>query len=145
IAPKCILGVVMAALLVLGTWAPTTARLSTATKGKTTTATKPVATSIMQGAPGCDNVFEGDGNAFTNDDSNAATEDWNTVVGDGTGTVPKAGSTAAAASFVSDIGADDQIFTGGSTKDFTDINQWRHTTGAVPDKDEITHAYAALY
>lgn len=34
------------------------------------------------------------------------------------------------------------IFTGGGSKDTRDITQWKHTSGSVPDKDEITHAYA---
>src|SRR5262249_565480 len=72
-------------------------------------------------------------------------EDWDTVVGNGTPPFPKAGSTALAAAFVQDIGASDRIFTGGGSKDFSEINQWQHTIGSVPDKDEINDAYAALY
>ena len=37
------------------------------------------------------------------------------------------------------------IFTGGGSKDTRDITQWRHTSGSVPDKDEITHAYAKFF
>jgi uncharacterized repeat protein (TIGR01451 family) len=37
------------------------------------------------------------------------------------------------------------IFTTGGSKDDLDIPNWRHTSGSVPDKDEITNAYAANY
>ncbi|ERI51696.1 hypothetical protein N878_06140 [Pseudomonas sp. EGD-AK9] len=37
------------------------------------------------------------------------------------------------------------IFTGGGSKDILDIPNWRHTNGSVPDKDDITNAYAAAY
>jgi hypothetical protein len=36
------------------------------------------------------------------------------------------------------------IFEGGR-KDILDISSWRWKTGSVPDKDDITHAYAAAY
>nr|QBK87519.1 MAG: hypothetical protein LCMAC201_04290 [Marseillevirus LCMAC201] len=34
------------------------------------------------------------------------------------------------------------IFTTGGSKDTRDLSSWRHTDGTVPDKDDITHAYA---
>jgi hypothetical protein len=37
------------------------------------------------------------------------------------------------------------IFTGGGSKDDLDIPQWKHKNGSVPDKDDITNAYAAAY
>lgn len=37
------------------------------------------------------------------------------------------------------------IFTGGGSKDTRDITLWKHTSGSVPDKDEITHAYAKFF
>ena len=37
------------------------------------------------------------------------------------------------------------IFTTGGSKDDLDINNWLHTAGSVPDKDEIEDAYAAMY
>ena len=39
----------------------------------------------------------------------------------------------------------DMIFTGGGSKDINDIDEWAWTFGSVPDKDNIAHAYAALY
>lgn len=38
--------------------------------------------------------------------------------------------------------APQSIFTTGGSKDTRDLSSWRHTTGVVPDKDDITHAYA---
>ncbi|MDW2173112.1 hypothetical protein R7Z48_27185, partial [Vibrio sp. 1567] len=36
------------------------------------------------------------------------------------------------------------IFTGGR-KDIQDISEWSHKDGSVPDKDDLTNAYAAAY
>jgi hypothetical protein len=41
--------------------------------------------------------------------------------------------------------APQSIFTGGGSKDGSDIDQWKHKDGNVPDKDNITNAYAAAY
>ena len=41
--------------------------------------------------------------------------------------------------------APQSIFTGGGSKDDLDIPQWKHKNGSVPDKDDITNAYAAAY
>lgn len=41
--------------------------------------------------------------------------------------------------------APQSIFTGGGSKDPLDISQWKYKDGAVPDKDDITNAYAAAY
>jgi len=37
------------------------------------------------------------------------------------------------------------IFWKGGSKDINDINEWWHKDGSVPDKDDITNAYAAAY
>jgi hypothetical protein len=43
-------------------------------------------------------------------------------------------------------GNNDDVFTGGGTKDDNDLNLWKHKTAkATPDKDNITNAYAAAY
>ncbi|TDG15241.1 hypothetical protein E2F43_03125 [Seongchinamella unica] len=43
-------------------------------------------------------------------------------------------------------GTDDSMFTTGGSKDVNDISQWMHTiTKPTPDKDNILHAFAALY
>lgn len=41
--------------------------------------------------------------------------------------------------------APQSIFTQGGSKDVSDVSDWKHTDGSVPDKDNITHAYAAAY
>lgn len=41
--------------------------------------------------------------------------------------------------------APQSIFTGGGSKDDLDIPGWKHKNGSVPDKDDITNAYAAAY
>lgn len=129
---------------------------------------KPLTNSLTpQGATSIENVFEiTDGDV----EDNQATpqEDWNNINPPTVGTVPgpqqfisgPAGN-ALIRTFVNDNSDDthpDQIFTQGSSKDFNDINsaaqpgptpaatpEWRHTTGSVPDKDEIAQAYAAKY
>src|SRR5512134_1508282 len=48
--------------------------------------------------------------------------------------------------FITDAyNGDDEIFTTGGSKDDLNIPSWRHTTGSVPDKDDIEHAFAAAY
>src|SRR5919198_565350 len=37
------------------------------------------------------------------------------------------------------------IFTGGGSKDEQDITQWQWIDGSVPDKDDLSEAFAALY
>ncbi|GAA2114813.1 prealbumin-like fold domain-containing protein [Nocardioides bigeumensis] len=83
-------------------------------------------------------IFELDANSV---DNAAAGEDWNTLFNDTTG---PAGSSVAFTGIDADP-AGTTIFTTGGSKDFADIPSWRHTTGSVPDKDEITNAYAAAY
>ena len=81
-----------------------------------------------------DGLFELDRNAV--DDPATAGEDWDKVFA---GT-----STAAVSRFIHE--ADNQtIFTGGGSKDDLNVNQWQHTNGAVPDKDDLHNGYAARY
>ena len=48
--------------------------------------------------------------------------------------------------FITDAyNGDDEIFTTGGSKDDLNVPSWRHTTGSVPDKDDIEHAFAAAY
>lgn len=76
----------------------------------------------------------------------------NAVV-DGTGddwanTVPlSATSEALVSTFIADGSGNKTIFTGGGSKDINDINQWqwKDQLGGLPDKDNITNAYAAAY
>lgn len=81
-------------------------------------------------------VFELDNNAQNN--ATIAGDDWeNVLLGNG------GSSIAHTANFVDPAGQ--TIFTTGGSKDDLDVTSWRHTSGSVPDKDEITDAYAAAY
>ncbi|HEV8604481.1 MAG TPA: hypothetical protein VGQ99_03895 [Tepidisphaeraceae bacterium] len=85
-------------------------------------------------------LFELDGNAIN--DPNVAGDDWsNAVFGNG--------GSAFASSFVTDAvnSRSDDIFTGGGSKDTLGIQQgqWLSTSSKPQAKDDITHAYAAMY
>lgn len=79
-------------------------------------------------------VFEMDGNAQEGDFPGY--QDWETLH-DG------AGTPMVFTGVEHDHGGA-TIFEGGR-KDILDIGSWRWKTGSVPDKDDITHAYAAAY
>ncbi len=98
-------------------------------------------------------VFELDGNAFDGTGAGAP-DDWDRL-DDGVGD-PSGDDSALASVFITDpITRDDEIFTQGGSKDDLDIKAggvagatvgpWLHTTGSVPDKDDIEHAFAAAY
>jgi hypothetical protein len=91
--------------------------------------------SANAGATNINLLFELDGNP-----QNTATagDDWDQVLLGG------GGSSIANSGVIVDP-AGQTIFTTGGSKDDLDNNNWRHTTGSVPDKDEITNAYAAAY
>jgi len=81
-----------------------------------------------------DGIFELDRNVAN--DPAVAGEDWANVFAHT--------STANATSFVTDPDGT-TIFTGGGSKDDIDTTSWQHTSGSVPDKDELQHAFAARY
>jgi hypothetical protein len=81
-------------------------------------------------------LFELDGNT---QDEAAAGDDWGSLH---LGT--QAGSPAAFTGILADP-APLTIFTQGGSKDINDITEWRYTDGSVPDKDDITNAYATAY
>ena len=80
-------------------------------------------------------LFELDGNTV---DNGGGGDDW-----DGLYTSPP-GSSVAFTTILADP-SPLTIFTGGGSKDILDIPNWAHTSGNVPDKDDITNAYAAAY
>lgn len=96
-------------------------------------ATAGVVVAIQQSDP-----FELDGNAV---DDPGGGVDWVNVY------APQVDAADGRSSFIVDVsGANaDSIFTGGGSKDISDISQWRHETGNVPEKDDIRDAYAAAY
>src|SRR5439155_3475445 len=96
-------------------------------------------TGAGNGHPLPSGLFELDGNAVNDA---AAGDDWaNVLFGNGGG--------ATAHSFVTDAvsSRSDDIFTGGGSKDTLGIQQgkWLFTNGKPQAKDDITHAYAAMY
>jgi len=81
-------------------------------------------------------LFELDGNTV---DAVTAGDDWGGIyLGNNLGTP------AASTGILADP-APLTIFTQGGSKDINDVSAWRHTNGNVPDKDDITNAYAAGY
>ena len=78
-------------------------------------------------------LFELDGNAL---DPAGGGDDWAAVYG---GT-----DSADATLFITDS-VQERSFTGGGSKDDLNTTQWQHTSQSVPDKDDIQHAFAALY
>ena len=101
-------------------------------------------------------LFELDGNAV----KNGVGDDWAQAKDPGPGyepallkavatSAPEAGMcTVPGFSFVvcDPTGASDvSEFVGGGSKDTNDVSQWKNTSMSVPDKDDITNAYAAAY
>jgi hypothetical protein len=93
--------------------------------------------------PSITSVFELDANVLT-----SATHDWDQVFADNNA-VPPTVSGAVASAFVTDAvnSRTDDIFTGGGSKDTLGIQNgpWLFTDAKPQAKDDITHAYAALY
>ncbi|KEA62101.1 hypothetical protein ADIMK_3762 [Marinobacterium lacunae] len=90
-------------------------------------------------------LFELDGNtydAIPDPDGVGGTDyygdDWDTVY-----TNPA--STAAIATTFEDDPAPETIYWKGGSKDIENTTEWWHKDGSVPDKDDITNAYAAAY
>ncbi|HET9346543.1 MAG TPA: SpaA isopeptide-forming pilin-related protein [Candidatus Limnocylindrales bacterium] len=94
-----------------------------------------------------DGVFQLDGNAFASDPGTPPRtgDDWDEI--DDGPLDPDGDDSAVVSTFITDplSQTTDEIYTGGSTKDDLDTTGWRHTTGSVPDKDNIEHAFAAMY
>lgn len=76
-------------------------------------------------------------------------DDWDRVYKSVTGLGPAGPSSAFANAFITDgvSTAEASFFTGGGSKDTNDIPQWLYdtTNDVVPDKDDISHAFAAAY
>jgi hypothetical protein len=89
-----------------------------------------------------DNVFQIDGNAFASDPGSPPTtgDDWDEIMNNTDSALVDTGIVTDPLSQTTD-----RIFTGGGSKDDLNVPGWRHTTGSVPDKDNIEHAFAAAY
>jgi hypothetical protein len=142
---KCIVGVIVLAMLFVGTLARTSARLTlsgtvpSADSGATTNATN--ATSVsksinpLAGDP-LTGVFELEGNIF---ESANTGDDWETV------NCTNSDSADVKTGVIFD-GLGPTVFTTGGSKDDLDVSSWRHKTDQnSPPKDEILNAYAAKY
>ena len=93
-------------------------------------------------------AFELDGNAV----NAAATpgDDWDNVCHQVTGSDCSTSSNtngATAVDWVAEPNLNSTIFTGGGSKDPSDVNQWAWKDGAggLPDKDNLLHSFAARY
>ncbi|WIO73176.1 Ig-like domain-containing protein [Porticoccaceae bacterium LTM1] len=83
-------------------------------------------------------LFELDGNAV---ESGAPGEDWETLYNSG----GNDGGTPIAFTGVLDDISPLSIYWQGGSKDINDVSEWNYKDGSVPDKDDITNAYAAAY
>ena len=105
-----------------------------------------VVSASMASAQSMTDVVELDGNPQA---SNAAGDDWQTLLGSGVGTAPAYAAKTSVPIVDGDSNSstpDASYYTGGGSKDVRDITQWQHSTGDVaPDKDEILNAFAAAY
>jgi uncharacterized repeat protein (TIGR01451 family) len=98
-------------------------------------------------------LFELDGNATTGvlgtSGSTATSHDWDQVFADTSANPPTTTAAALASTFVTDaVNTNrDDIYTGGGSKDVLGIQggPWLFKNGKPQGKDDITHAYAALY
>jgi len=109
-------------------------------------ATAILATATVAWAVAPTTVYEIDGNVF--DDPGNGIADWNTLNGDcsapGGGNIGSAGGSNTRTCIASEDPP--RIFTQGGSKDPIDISQWHwKAADTVPDKDTITHGYAASY
>jgi len=107
---------------------------------------------MAQTAPS--NIFELDGDSVAGSTygvSNSINCDWNTLNGAKTansispaGTCAGGGASFGAYGFLVGAPGEPNFSTGGS-KDGLDITQWAFTSTSTPDKDTLTHGYAASY
>jgi uncharacterized repeat protein (TIGR01451 family) len=97
------------------------------------------------------NLFELDGNVTTGvlgtSGSTTTSHDWDQVFADNTANPKTNTAGAIASSFVNDPinTTNDDIFTGGGSKDPNPISQWQFKNGKPQGKDDIENAFAALY
>ena len=88
------------------------------------------------------------GNADTADNPAGAPDDWQNVYNSFTGNGGP-GDHAFARTIITDpvSSAENSYYTGGGSKDVRDITSWAYDTAndPVPDKDDISHAFAAAY
>jgi len=105
----------------------------------------PAAYAVDQNPPG---FFELDGNTHDEPDPDNDPADDPPVLnyeeGDDWDTPPDQGGATAFTGIISDP-APKTIYWKGGSKDINDVTEWWWKDGSVPDKDDITNAYAAAY
>jgi hypothetical protein len=155
---KYILGVTLLTLMFIGTWAATSAPLSSAKKASTANNVARGGAKVTGSQPGnaapnlyapvavatptpVGNLFELDKNAV---DDVSPLDDWQTLNSGGGSAIATTLDTNGNPVEIPDLGGQ-TIFTTGGSKDDLDVSQWRHKSGNSPPKDEITNAYAAAY
>jgi hypothetical protein len=90
-------------------------------------------------------LLELDGNA---NNGAAAGDDWDNVCHQVSATAcpSPSNSTATAVSWTAEANPNSSIFTGGGSKDPSDISSWAwKDAGGLPDKDNLQHGFAARY
>lgn len=105
-----------------------------------------VSSIALAALPSSQGLFELDGNALA--DPAAPGDDWQNIVGQNPTGSTVAGSLVASSFIGQDeegSSVDTSYFTGGGSKDTRDVSQWRYNGNSVPDKNQITNAYAAQY
>ena len=125
---------VAGALMVLGTWSIVWAERRGEDKRSDAREAVPIARALTDPTT----AFELEGNI--SDDPTIALNDWVNLNCPAIG-----GATAQVFTGAVPDPSPLSIFTQGGSKDRNDVSQWRYTNGNVPDKDEITNAYAAQY
>jgi hypothetical protein len=89
-------------------------------------------------------IFELDGNAV-HDSATSPPDDWANLYNGGGAPGGSAFQFTGIINDTNDGVVSSGIFTGGGSKDVNDVSKWAATAGSPPDKDNITHAYAAAY
>jgi Bacterial Ig-like domain (group 3) len=89
---------------------------------------------------GNDGVFQIDGDVLL---GNGTGDDWQLLF-TFPGGAPSGAGSATSRSYVTDP-SPQSIFTGGGSKDQLNLNQWAWKNGSVPDKNDVTNAFAATY
>src|SRR3990167_8900821 len=99
-------------------------------------------------------LFQLDGNPLDDNALGTLPDDWETLcdpvggAGDGcnnAGPGPGPNGSAVVFTGIKNDPPDTTIFTGGGSKDKSDITSWLHKNGSVSQKSDITNAYAAAY
>jgi hypothetical protein len=90
-------------------------------------------------------LFELEGDALDSNGYTTLPDDWETLYDNGGSATATTDPKDEGGNVVIEDPAPVSIFTTGGSKDPLPIGSWKHKDGSVPDKDDITNAYAANY